>query len=278
MTTVTPMSATTHAEDPAARTLRLLVCDDHTLFREGIAALLQRTPAREIVAEAATGADAVRLAGALQPDLVLLDVGLPDITGIDAAAAVREAAPACAIVALSMYTDKHYVQRMLDAGAFAYVLKNDTSGDLLRAIDAAARGERFLSRTLRAAAAGTACADKPDEALGRCADMDRELLTQREREVLLLLARGRRTKEVASDLGISVKTVETYRSRLMHKLGIDNLAGLVRFAIRAGLVTAEWVPVRPAGRVPGMTRSGANSGPKVPRRDMDHSSPMFTAR
>jgi DNA-binding NarL/FixJ family response regulator len=220
----------------ALQPLRLLLCDDHALFREGLAALLQRAPGRQVVAEAATGAESIRLAAELEPDAVLLDVGLPDITGIDAAAAIRKAAPGCAIVALSMYADTHYVERMLHAGALAYVLKNDASGELLLAVDAAVRGERFLSRTLRETASPEDTADSP---LGRCADIDRDLLTTRERQVLCLLARGRRAKEVAEDLGISVKTVETYRSRLMHKLGIDNLVGLVKFAIRAGLVTAE---------------------------------------
>jgi DNA-binding NarL/FixJ family response regulator len=221
--------------------LRLLLCDDHALFREGLVALLQRRPDRKVVGEAATGAAAVRLASALRPHVVVLDVGLPDITGIDAAHAIRGVAPDCAVVALSMYADGHYVERMLAAGALAYVLKNDASRDLLEAIDAASRGERYLSRTLRRAGGADAKAD--DQAalipLGRCPQMDRDLLTGRELEVLRLLARGRRTKEVATELGISSKTVETYRARVMHKLNIDNLPGLVRFAIRAGLVTAE---------------------------------------
>jgi DNA-binding NarL/FixJ family response regulator len=215
-----------------------LLCDDHALFREGLTALLERTSERQVVGTAATGGEAVRLAEELTPDVVVLDVGLPDITGVDAACAIQSAAPGCAVVALSMYADGHYVKRMLEAGALAYVLKNDVSGELLQAIAAATRGERYLSRTLRAAP-DPVSEDAQATPLGRCPEMDRELLTGREREVLCLLARGQRAKQVAAELGISVKTVETYRSRIMHKLDIDNLPGLVRFAIRAGMVTAE---------------------------------------
>jgi DNA-binding NarL/FixJ family response regulator len=227
------------APSAAAAPLRILLCDDHALFREGLAALLDRAPERQVVGEAATGAEAIRLARELKPDVVILDVGLPDITGFEAALAIRAETEDAAIVALSMYADRHYVDRMLAAGAQAYVLKNDVSGELLQAVAAAARGESFLSRTLREATATAEAEDRATSPLGRCPDIDRDLLTTREREVLCLLARGRRAKEVAADLGISVKTVETYRSRLMHKLRIDNLAGLVKFAIRAGLATAE---------------------------------------
>ncbi|WP_295886056.1 response regulator transcription factor [uncultured Thiohalocapsa sp.] len=243
--TLTTRSAAAEADHTGpsvpAKPLRLLLCDDHALFREGLAALLQRRPDRKVVGEAASGAEAVRLAALLKPDLVVLDVGLPDITGIDAAHAIRGAAADCIVVALSMYADGHYVEGMLSAGARAYVLKNDVSGELLEAIDAASRGERYLSRTLRlASGADTAHGDETAPApLGRCPDIDRDLLTGRERQVLCLLARGRRAKQIATELDISIKTVETYRSRVMHKLHIDNLPGLVRFAIRAGLVTAE---------------------------------------
>jgi DNA-binding NarL/FixJ family response regulator len=242
--TRTTQSATadSHHAHPAAAAepLRLLLCDDHALFREGLGALLQRRPDRHVVGEAATGAEAVRLASVLKPDVVVLDVGLPDMTGIDAASAILGAATDCAVVALSMYADGHYVERMLAAGALAYVLKNDASGELLQAIDAAAQGERYLSRTLREAAdADPGRGDAMAAPLRRCPEMDRELLTGREREVLCLLARGRRAKQIAAELDISIKTVETYRSRVMHKLQIDNLPGLVRFAIRAGMVTAE---------------------------------------
>lgn len=223
---------------PKRRRLRLLLCDDHALFREGLAALLLRTPGNQIVAETGSGREAVRLAAELMPDVVLLDVGLPDLTGIEVAAALRTVSPASTLVALSMYADQHYVERMFAAGALAYVLKNDASGELLRAIDSALGGERFLSHSLRAASEADAV-DAAGAPLGRCANIDCELLTPREREILRLLARGRRSKDIAAELGISVKTVETYRSRLMHKLSIDSLVGLVKFAIRAGLVTAE---------------------------------------
>ena len=222
----------------STRQRRLWLSHDDALLREGLSALLERSTERQVVGEAATGSEAVRLAEELAPDVVVLDVGLPDITGVDAASAIQTAAPGCAVVALSMYADGHYVRRMQEAGALAYVLKNDVSGELLQAIDDATRGERYLSRALRAGP-DPFSGDAQATPLGRCPEMDRELLTAREREVLCMLARGQRAKNIADALGISVKTVETYRSRVMHKLQIDNLPGLVRFAIRAGLVTAE---------------------------------------
>jgi DNA-binding NarL/FixJ family response regulator len=210
--------------------LTLILCDDHTLFREGLASLIAREPGWRVLAQAADGAEAVRLATELRPDVAVLDLAMPGTNGIDAAALIRVAAPATCIVAVSMYADAHYLQRMLAAGARAYVLKNEAGADLIQAIRAAVAGDTFISPAL--AQAGT-------EAVQRSADLDRALLTGRECEVLRLLAQGWRTKEVAGTLGISAKTVETYRARIMMKLRIDTLAGLVRFAIRAGIAPVE---------------------------------------
>jgi DNA-binding NarL/FixJ family response regulator len=211
-------------------TLSLILCDDHTLFREGLASLIAREPGWQVLAQAADGAEAVRLATELRPDVAVLDLAMPGMNGIDAAALIRAASPATCIVAVSMYADAHYLQRMLAAGAKAYVLKNEAGADLIQAIRAAVAGETFISPAL--AQAGTA-------AVQRSADLDQALLTEREREVLRLLAQGWRTKEIADSLGISAKTVETYRARVMMKLRIDTLAGLVRFAIRTGIAPVE---------------------------------------
>jgi DNA-binding NarL/FixJ family response regulator len=211
-------------------TTTLLVADDHRLFRQGLSALLREQPGWEVVGEAGDGAEAVRLAAALKPRVAVLDVEMPGVGGIEAAAAIREVSPDTRIVALSMYADVHYEEQMRQAGATAYVLKNEAIDDLVEAIHAVLRGEQFVSPAMARHDAGNA---------SRSARLDREELSAREREVLRLLADGRRTKKIAQRLGISPKTVETYRSRIMNKLGIDSLPGRVRFAIRAGLISPE---------------------------------------
>lgn len=205
----------------------ILLCDDHTLVREGIAALLRQRTDWSVVAQATDGREAVELAVRLQPDVAVLDVAMPGMSGTEAAAAIRAIAPNTRIVALSMFGDAMYRRAMLEAGALAYVLKNKAAADLLAAIDAALRGETYLSPDL---------AD-PDPRLHRgAADAETIDLSERERDVLRLLAEGRRTKEIAADMGIGPKTVETYRSRIGHKLRIETLAGLVKYAIRTGIV------------------------------------------
>lgn len=210
--------------------LSLILCDDHTLFRDGLAALIAREPGWRVLAQAADGAEAVRLATELKPDVAVLDVAMPGMSGIDAAGLIRVGSPTTCIVAVSMYADAHYLQRMMTAGARAYVLKNEAGADLIQAIRAAVAGDNFISPALAQAGAG---------AVQRSADLDQALLTKREREVLRLMAQGWRTKEIAETLDISAKTVETYRARIMMKLRIDTLAGLVRFAIRAGIAPVE---------------------------------------
>ena len=210
--------------------LTILLCDDHALFREGLAALLERQDGWRVVAQAGDGGEAVRLAGELRPDLAVLDVAMPGVSGIDAAAKIRETSPRTRIVALSMYGDHHYRRRMFDAGADAYVLKNDASTELVAAIQVVLRGETYVSPTLR---------DRPPPQPQRSIELEMERLTPRERDVFRLLALGRRPRDIAGTLGISVKTVETYRANLMLKLGVRNLADLVKAAIRAGIVGIE---------------------------------------
>jgi len=208
-------------------TTTVLLADDHALFREGLAVLVGHTTDWQIVGQAGDGEEAVQLAEALRPQIAVLDVEMPRVNGIEAARRIRRVSPDTRIVALSMYGDVHYRDRMFEAGASAYVLKNEAMDDLVAAIEAVLRGGRYVSP-----AAVSAAPTGPQ----RSAEVDKGTLSERERDVLRLLAAGQRTKEIAELLGISAKTVETYRSRLMLKLGIDNLPGLVKFAIRAGIL------------------------------------------
>lgn len=204
----------------------LLLCEDHTLVREGLVALLRQRTDWSVVAEAADGREAVELAARLKPDVAVLDVALPRLSGIEAAAAIRVAAPETRVVALSMYGDALYRRGMFEAGALAYVLKNKAAADLVAAIEAALRGETYLSPALVEPPARPVL-DAPGTELAK--------LSRRERDVLRLLAEGRRAKEIAEELGLSAKTVETYRGRIGHKLGIETLAGLVKYALRSGI-------------------------------------------
>jgi DNA-binding NarL/FixJ family response regulator len=212
-------------------TLTVLLADDHVLFRQGLALLVREQGNWEIVGEAGNGAEAVALAEAYRPHIAVLDVEMPGMNGIEAARRIRQVSPETRIVALSMYGDVHYQQRMFEAGASAYVLKNEAIDDLVEAIQAALRGDRFVSPAVAPNGATVA---------RRSADLDKRALSEREVSVLRLLAQGQRSKEIADVLGISAKTVETYRSRIMLKLGIDNLPGLVKFAIRAGIVSPQF--------------------------------------
>lgn len=205
----------------------ILIADDHRLFRQGLVALLRETPGFDVVAEAGDGEEAVRLAEELKPQVAVLDVDMPKMTGVDAAREIGRVSPGTVIVALSMYADPHYQEQMREAGATAYVLKNEAIDDLVGAVRVAVDRGRYVGpRDAEAASASQ-----------RSARLDREDLSMRERDVLRLLAEGKRTKEIAYALGISPKTVETYRGRIMAKLGIDSVPGLVKFAIRAGIVS-----------------------------------------
>ncbi|MDG4594821.1 MAG: response regulator transcription factor [Candidatus Contendobacter sp.] len=211
-------------------TITVLLADDHVLFRQGLALLVRDQGDWEIVGEAGDGAEVVTLAQARRPQIAVLDVEMPGMNGIEAARQIRQVSPETRIVALSMYGDAYYQARMFAAGASAYVLKNEAIDDLVKAIQAALRGERFVS---------PAVIRRGDPISERSAELDKRVLSDREVEVLRLLVEGRRTKEIAEVLDISAKTAETYRSRIMLKLGIDNLAELVKFAIRAGITSTK---------------------------------------
>ena len=212
-------------------TVRVLVADDHKIVRDGIAALLAHESDlnAEIIATAVDGRTTVALAQKLKPDLIIMDVGLPDLNGIEATRQICSNDQNVKILALSMHSEKLFVERMLRAGASGYLLKDCAFEELRRAILEILSGNIYLSPVL----IGTVIRDNL-----RSGTIDEFVcLTGREREVLQLIAEGKTTKEIANRLGVSTKTVETHRQRLMDKLGIHTIAGLTKYAIRDGLTT-----------------------------------------
>lgn len=213
--------------------IRVLLVDDHGLFRAGLRALLQSLDDIEIVAEGADGREALRLVAKHHPDVVLMDIMMPNLNGLDAAVRIARGLHRTRVVMVSMNADADSVLKTLRVGAFGYVVKTADPTELGLAVRAAARGERFLS----AAVAGHVV-----EACLRQVDREQtslERLTPRQREVLQLVAEGHTTKEIAAALRISVKTAETHRGELMQALGIHDIASLTRYAIRSGLVSFD---------------------------------------
>lgn len=213
--------------------IRVLLADDHKLVRAGIRALLQTVVDVEIVAEAADGREALQLIEAHRPDLTLMDITMPSLNGLDATARIVRAFPHTRVVILSMNADEDSVLKSLRAGAVGYLVKTADPAELGMAVRAVARGERFLSAAVSKHVVA-ACLNRVDKE-----QTSLERLAPRQREVLQLIAEGHTTKEIASKLGISVKTTEAYRSDLMKALEIHDIASLTRFAIRSGLVSVD---------------------------------------
>ena len=213
--------------------IRVLLADDHTLVRAGIRGLLQKLEGVEVVGEAGDGHEALRLAEALRPDVVLLDVSMPALNGLEVAGRLAALDSAIRVVILTMHTSEEYVLRALRAGCAGYLVKASAVSELEIAVRAVARGETYLSpvvskRVVDDYVSRTGGATEPLDAL-----------TPRQREILQLVAEGNTSKEVAQRLHLSVKTVEAHRAQLMERLDLHDLAGLVRFAVRVGLVTPE---------------------------------------
>ncbi len=206
--------------------LRILLADDHHVVRQAFRVLLERQ-GFDVVAEAGDGSEAVRLAETHRPDVAVLDLSMPRLNGRDAASDILQRVPGVRIVLLTMHKDEHQVVGALRAGIRGYVLKSEASNDLIRAIQVVAKGQVYLSP-------GVSHAVVEAYLTGRNTPADP--LAPRERAVLQLVAEGKTTKEIASTLGLSVKSAESYRARIMTKLDIHDTAGLVRYAIRHGLV------------------------------------------
>lgn len=206
--------------------IRVVLADNHALVRQGLRALLERE-GLEVAGEAADGREAVRLAHELRPDVALLDIGMPLLNGIDAAREIQKESRGTKTILLTRHDEDQYVTEALRAGVKGYVLKKQAATDLVDAIRQACRSEVYLSPGISRAVVKAYLSKE---------ELAAEPLTARERQVLQLVGEGKSTKDVASILGISVKTAESHRSRLMHKLDIHETASLVRYAIRRGLV------------------------------------------
>jgi len=215
-------------------TIRILIVDDHSITREGLKVLLNKMENFEVVAEAENGRIAVSLCRKLEPDVVVMDINMPDLNGVDAARQILADYPHIRIIALSMYSDRSYVKGMLKSGVAGYLLKNCAFEELSSAIQTVMRNQTYLSPKI------TDIVRKEFVKLMGNGEMSTvELLTDKEREVLQLIAEGKKTKDIAENLHISVKTVEARRSKIMDKLNIKSVAGLTKFAIREGLTSIE---------------------------------------
>jgi len=215
--------------DPGTLRLRVVLADDHTIVREGLASLLGQSPGIEVIATASTGAEAVRAARTLAPDVLVTDISMPDLNGIEAARAIRERDERVAIVMLSMHSTSEHVARAFAAGANGYVLKDAASEEIVAAIHAVANGRRYVSRELADVA--------HDDSTPGTSPL--ASLSTRERQVLQLVVEGKSSAQIAQQIYLSPKTVETYRSRLMKKLGVADIPALVKFAVQHGVTALD---------------------------------------
>jgi DNA-binding NarL/FixJ family response regulator len=213
--------------------LRLLLADDHALFRAGLRLLLRGIAGTEVIAEAADANDAIALAAEHRPDVVLMDISMKGRNGIEATAQIRQLLPETRVIILSMLESEDFIAHALRAGASGYLLKDSAEPELELALAAVARGETYLSPRVSKHLVDAYLRGTPPEVtpLG--------LLSARQREILQMIAQGRTTKAIAYDLGVSVKTVETHRAQLMERLDIHDVPGLVRFAIRNGIISPD---------------------------------------
>ncbi len=215
-------------------TIRIMLADDHKMIRDGLRALLEKQRDLEVVAEAADGQAAVQTARKVSPDVLVLDIGMPELNGIEATRQIAKLPRKPKIIGLSMHADRRYVAQMLKAGAAGYILKDSAFEELVQAINTVMKGKVYLSPAI----AGTVVDDyrrvaKDDDGSAYA------LLTEREREVLQQIAEGASTKDIAASLSVSVKTIETHRRQIMEKLKLHSVAELTKYAIKEGLTDLE---------------------------------------
>ena len=213
--------------------IRVLLADDHGVVRKGLRFILEQEPVMEVVGEASSGREAVHLADELSPSVIVMDIAMPLLNGIEAAAQILKKHPQIGIIMLSMYSDESYLVRALSAGARGYLLKDAADADLVRAIEAVAQGKPFFSPAI----AQTLLEDYMRTLNQKGLQDSYDLLTPREKEVLQLLAEGKTNKEVSGMLDLSLYTVETHRTNLMQKLGLHNTAELVLYAVRKKIIS-----------------------------------------
>jgi DNA-binding NarL/FixJ family response regulator len=213
--------------------IRVLLVDDHTIVRQGLRALLDAEPDIAVVGEAETGRQAVHLAKKLLPEVIVMDIAMPTLNGLEATRQIIKDAPGVKVLALSSYSDDEYVHQLTEAGAAGYLLKQTAAADLIKAVHEAKRGNAFFSPSI-----SKRLAENYREAFlnGQPARKRNALLTSRESEVLQLIAEGLANKQIAAELCISIKTVEKHRQQVMNKLNIHDIAGLTRYAISKGVI------------------------------------------
>ncbi len=213
--------------------IRVLLADDHAVVRKGLRFLLERQPEMEVVGEAADGREAVRLAEEFKPTVVVMDIGMPQLNGIEATAQIVKRSPQTSVIMLSVHSDETYLLRALSAGAKGYLLKDSAEDDLVRAVQVVAQGKPFFSPAI----AQTLLEDYMRFLQQRGLKDSYDLLTDREKQILQLLAEGKSNKEVAALLNLSLYTVETHRTHLMQKLNLHNTAEIVLYAVRKKIIT-----------------------------------------
>lgn len=212
--------------------VKVVIVDDHQIVREGLRSLLEKQPGMDVVAEADDGRIVLELVKELSPDVVIMDIGMSGLSGIDATSQVLKISPGTKVLALSMFSDKQYIKGMLKAGASGYMLKDCASRELIDAIRVIIQGNIYISPSV----AGVVMEDYLGDSQER-ASSNHSLLTSRELEVLQLIVDGKSTKQIASSLSLSAKTIESHRIRIMKKVDVDNIAGLVKYAIREGITS-----------------------------------------
>jgi DNA-binding NarL/FixJ family response regulator len=215
--------------------IRVLVADDHAIIREGLRVMLGNQPDMEVLGAATNGREAIRMVDEYEPDVVVMDISMPELNGIEAIQQILPRHPHMRVIVLSIHETKPYIFRTLNAGAKGYLIKETAGLEVVDAVRAVYRGERYLSQRI---------SDLLTDVSFRNLEVPIEVspleqLSPREREILQLVAEGKTSQEIAERLSISPKTVDTYRSRLMRKIGVDDMAGLVKFAIQHGVISLE---------------------------------------